>query len=227
MRALGIPSRGPVSLLVTVAVPALVAGGATASGADYVITPGDAQTVGFESKAPLETFQGRTHEVSGHLSLDPVSIGEAIDLEVRVDLASLDTGLGMRNRHMRENHLHTDRFPFATFRGGAVTEGGGTDLRDGEPHQLTVSGRLDLHGVDREVSISMTLLASSDDAGEAVRITCEFPVVLSDYDIPRPRFLFAKLGDVQRVFVEILAQVAPGEEAVPSDGEGTADHGVE
>ncbi|MBK9304990.1 MAG: YceI family protein [bacterium] len=41
-----------------------------------------------------------------------------------VDLAALDTGIGLRNRHMRENHLETDRFPQAVFRGARILKPG-------------------------------------------------------------------------------------------------------
>ena len=44
----------------------------------------------------------------------------------------------------------------------------------------------------------------------------EFPVSLEDHDIPRPRFLFAKLGQVQRVLVDIVAVPAPVDAGKPS-----------
>jgi len=194
-----------LAALVVAAAPAIDP--ARAGVMTYVIVPGETQTVGFESKAPLETFEGRTHVVTGHVALDPESVGDTVDLEVHVDMASLDTGLSMRNRHMRENHLHTDRFPFATFRGGAVTEGADARLADGEKHVVTVTGELDLHGVKREVAVPLELRlerTESEPDGQ-VRITATFPVALADHDIPRPRFLFAKLGEVQRVFVDLVA----------------------
>jgi hypothetical protein len=45
--------------------------------------------------------------------------------------------------------------------------------------------------------------AANADAG--LRITAEFPVALADHDISRPRFLFAKLGEVQKVYVDLSA----------------------
>ena len=38
------------------------------------------------------------------------------DIVVRVS----DTGIGMRNTHMRENHLETETYPVATFTGGRI-----------------------------------------------------------------------------------------------------------
>jgi polyisoprenoid-binding protein YceI len=210
----------------TLFILAVIVSASTAPGpghaAAWILDPGHAQTVGFRSKAPLETFEGSTHRVTGHVTLDPAAIGDSLEIEVRVDLASLDTGLAMRDRNMRENHLHTDRFPYATFHAGIVTDGAGTDLRDGEPHDIALSGTLDLHGVKRPVSVSLTVrLGAEGDAAPderhepRLRITTRFPVALADYDIPRPRFLFAKLAEVQLVSVDLVAD--PATDAFRSD----------
>ncbi|MBZ0268796.1 YceI family protein [bacterium] len=179
----------------------------------WVVSSGEGQLVGFHSKAPMESFDGTTHDVSGFVELDPAAIGDSLALGIRVDMASLDTGISMRNRHMRDNHLHTDRFPEAAFRGGRVTAGAGTDLRDGATHAVTVEGELELHGVTRPVTVELRLTlggggADAEEAAASLRVEADFPVALSDHDIPRPRFLFAKLGEVQRVYAKVTGTVA-------------------
>lgn len=71
-----------------------------------------------------------------------------------VDLASLDTGIGLRNRHMRENHLHTDEFPEAVFSGSMAWPAEIPSMEPGVEVELEFSGRLELHGVTRERTIS-------------------------------------------------------------------------
>lgn len=203
-----VPSRVlKPSIAVTVLLASLLSASAANAGRWWV-APGAGQQVGFHSKAPVESFDGRTDRVQGIVALDETSVGDSIAIEVRVDMASLDTGIGMRNRHMRDNHLHTDRFPEAVFRGGRVTSGAGVDLRDGEAHDLGVEGVLELHGVSRPVSLVLraTLVGIGEaDVTSGLRIATEFPVSLADYDIPRPQFLFAKLGEVQRVYADLIA----------------------
>jgi polyisoprenoid-binding protein YceI len=177
---------------------------ARVSADSWVVAPGETQTVGFRSKAPLESFEGSTHTVTGVITLDPEALGDEVAIEVRVDLTSIDTGISMRDRHMRENHLHTDRFPHATFRADSVTGGTGAVLTDGALHEVTVAGELDLHGVKRPVSVVLGLRMDED---RALHITSGFPVALADHDIPRPQFLFAKLGEVQQVFVKLEATI--------------------
>lgn len=203
-----------VALAASLPAPAALA-------ARWSVAPGEGQKVGFHSTAPMESFDGTTDQVRGFVELDEAAVGDSIGIEVRVDMASLDTGIGMRNRHMRENHLHTERFPEAVFRGGRVTAGAGTDLRDGASHEIAVAGQLDLHGVVKDATVTLTLTrgpageGKDGAAGDALRIAAEFPVALADHDIPRPRFLFAKLGEVQRVYVGLAA--AAGSAKAPSD----------
>jgi polyisoprenoid-binding protein YceI len=166
----------------------------------------------FESSAPMESFEGRTSQVSGVVDLDPAALGETFALTVEVDMTSLDTGIGMRNTHMRENHLHTERFPKAVFTAAKIVEGAGTSLLDGQPHALKVRGTMSLHGVDRTVELPLRVTRSESQGGPRLRIESSFEVSLADYGIPRPKFLVMKLNEVQKVHVELWA--LPGSAAV-------------
>ena len=73
-----------------------------------------AQRFTVESDADFENFIGQTHRVSGWMKFDPTTkrgLGK-----LTVDLASIDTGIEMRNEHMRaEGWLNTTAFPKAVF----------------------------------------------------------------------------------------------------------------
>ena len=183
----------------------LIAGSAMGSTVRFEAPPGsDATRVEFESRAPLETFHGRTDQASGHVILDPAALGDSIQVVVVVDMASLDTGINKRNQDMRENHLETDRFPTATFRGGRLVGDHPTVLPPDESVDLEVEGTFTLHGVGREVRWPVTLTYSAHGARPSIRVTSQFPVTLADHEIKRPRFLFMKLGETQQVTVDIL-----------------------
>lgn len=170
-----------------------------AAAAIYTISPGaEASRITFTSKAPMETFQGRTHEVSGTIEIAPGDGADTVRVRAVVPMATLETGITLRDRHMRENHLETDRFPEGRFEG----EGVAARAPEGGPGALTLRGTLTLHGVAREVEIPATW--STDASG--VRIEASFPVALADHAIPRPGFLAMKLGEVQRVDVSLRAE---------------------
>lgn len=194
------PTRCAARLAVLAAV--LAAGAAFAGPATYNVVAGDGTEVVFESKAPLESFEGRTSGVTGWCRFDADDLAAGVELEITVDLASFDTGLGKRNQHMRDNHLETDRFPQAFFRGGSVTATTPA-LAAGATSTVVLHGSLDLHGVKREAAVEVDL---SRDAGTGLAVAAEFIVKLSDHDIERPKFLVMKLADEQTVRVRLAME---------------------
>lgn len=180
----------------------LIAWTSVATATPYEIRPDDERNlVKFESKAPMESFEGKTRSVAGTITIDPQNPADGFRLEVRVDLATLDTGISLRNRHMRENHLETDEFPVATFRSEAIVEGGDVALEAAATRTILVEGILDLHGVARSVRIPIDLTVADDE----LTIESRFPVALADHDISRPGFLMMKLGETQTVVVHVVA----------------------
>ncbi len=172
----------------------------------FQITPGKPNLVRFESKAPLETFDGKTRAVRGHVRFDPQDLEAGLDVRVEVDLASFDTGIEIRNRHMRENHLETETFPTAVFEGGKILDPSRTRLGAGETVRFVVEGTLDLHGVEKPVRAPVEMSLENPDGALLVRVVTSFQIKLSDHDIKRPKFLVMKLDEVQRLSVELIAK---------------------
>jgi len=194
--------------LLVALTPALL-GVAPAGAARFTIAPGAGSEVRFDSKAPVESFSGRTDRVSGWVDCDPAALGDSVTIEVSVDLASLDTGIALRNQHMRENHLETDRYPRAVFRGGRLT-GAPSRLVPGETATLELAGELELHGVRRPLRLPVQVTLGDTDGGPRLRIEARFHVALAAHEIRRPQFLMLKLSDVQQVTLKLVAGGSPG-----------------
>ena len=195
-----------MSRLIQTALIASVLFAAPSYGARFVIKEGaKGNTVRFESKAPLESFEGTTDKVSGYVSLDPVRIGDSVTVYVEVDLASLDTGIEKRNRHMRENHLETEEYPTAVFRGATVLDPSATSLARGETVTFDVEGDFELHGVKRRLRTRVDVTRIETDGMETLLIASDFNIKLSDYAIERPKFLFMKLSEDQGVKFRVTA----------------------
>ncbi len=172
--------------------------------ARYQIQTGDQSEIVFKSKAPLEKFDGKTKELSGFFEADLSNLTGSVSLEVAIDLASFDTGKKKRNKHMRENHLETEKFPTAWFRAGHIKSSSKSSLAAGETVTLVLSGTLDLHGVKKDHDVNLTLKRSADNT---VTISGEFSVLLSEHAIERPKFLVMKLADEQLVVINLLARL--------------------
>jgi hypothetical protein len=148
------------------------------------------------------SFEAKTNALSGSVS-PGVSPGEQWTGELVVDLNTLDTGIALRTRHMRDEYLETDRGP--DFAGAVLM---GIHL-DGIPSDTlggkgVFGGRLRLHGVERPVKGQVELRR----AGRVVRVRASFPVVLADFGIAKPRYLGVGVKDQVTVQVAFEAESA-------------------
>ncbi len=210
-----------IRLVATMAVLAAGASlglGGVARAAQFLVKPGDGNRVVFASKAPVESFEGKTSRMEGRLTLEPANLGDSITVHLEVDLASLDTGIAKRNQHMRENHLETAKYPKAVFDGAALHGPAGAKLEPGRPVTFDVEGTFTLHGVSRRLRFRAEVTYATAGGGRAgksgsatgsgigtLTFRTEFPVALADYNIRRPQFLFLRLGETQQVRVSGVA----------------------
>lgn len=185
------------TLLILVA--AAIVGGAPASGVELQVDKTQKNLVKFTSHAQIETFSGTTDKIDGYviwpgdeLKPDTVPADNKVYFEVQLD--GLDTGIGLRNRHMRENYLETDKYPMARYTGTV----GKVDSSQSNANQVTTSGKFSIHGVDRPVTI--TGLVSKQ--GDHLRVTSGFDVKLTDYGIKVPSMMFLKLNEVIRIVLD-------------------------
>lgn len=189
--------------------PATLALPSAACGQEFLVALEKENRVRFVSDAPLEDFAGITGRIDGFLYLAGEGLGGSTDLSesefyFEVDLASLDTGIGLRNRHMRDNYLETDRFPMASF------EGQVSQLQSDESggYRASAHGMLSIHGVERERDVDC--LATR--VGIDLRIRCAFTVALSDHDIPIPKLMFMKIDEVMELDLDFFLSPAAGGE---------------
>ena len=177
-----------------------------ASAAEFLVEPGGGNKVVFVSRAASERFEGKTGKIEGKIVVNPDSLGDSITVHLEVDLESLDTGIGLRNKHMRENHLETKKYPKAVFDGARVLRPASA-FGPGKQTTFDVEGTFTLHGVSRRIKINVAATYSS--ARGRIAFQTVFPVALADYQISRPQFLWLKLADIQEVRVSAVATAAP------------------
>lgn len=137
-------------------------------------------------------FEAKSQAVSGEVAVGRESVGP-ITGSLSVDLRTLKTGIGMRDRHMRDNYLEVDNGPdFET----ATIENIQIEKLDGK---TTFSGILMLHGERRPVTGSATL--ERRDGGYTVQ--AEFPVRVSEHKINKPTYLGVGVRDEIRIKVAL------------------------
>jgi polyisoprenoid-binding protein YceI len=143
-------------------------------------------------------FEARTSSLTGSLALvtarPPVLRGE-----LSVDLTTLDTGIGLRNEHLRDKYLEVGR-------GDAFGKAVLTDIHMGDLDSSTFEGRtsftgaFSLHGAKSQVKGQADIRRD----GPAVRVEASFPVALTDYGIAKPQYLGVGVRTEVRVDVSLV-----------------------
>lgn len=131
----------------------------------------------------------------GEFKLEKAADAFLMTGEATMDLASFDTGIGMRDRHMKEKYLEVEKFKEAKLAFAAAKIPAAVMKTGGE---LKLDATLELHGVKKPVAVAMTIAG-----GEKARTTvAKFKIKLSDFAIDVPKFSGVTVADE----VEITAE---------------------
>jgi len=164
----------------------------------------------FTSEATLETIHGRTTSVAGTIDADPANANDS-KVNVTIDLTTLDTGISMRNDHMRNKFLQVEQFPKAEFK--SVSISGPKTVAPNKPADFTITGDMTIHGVTKRVSAPVRvvlipeseLTKSSRGPGDWIHATAEFAIKLSDFGIAVPQTLGMKLSNDIALKLDLFA----------------------
>lgn len=196
---------------------ALLAFSISALGAEkrFIIDdPGGRNIARFESKASLENIVGTTSAITGWVAFDPEDLSKNYAAEVAVDLATLKTGIEMRDGHLRsDKYLDTEKNPKATLKITKIDLGGRNSIKHGETAAIKASGLFTIHGVTKPVEITAKVgyfaenkeLAPMGYPGEILNVDGSFVVKSADFNIQRPQLLILKLADEVTVSVNFTA----------------------
>jgi hypothetical protein len=145
------------------------------------------------------TFVARTSALAG--TLTEAASPQPFDGTIVVDLTTLDSGIALRNEHLRDNYLEVGR---------------GTGYHDAVLSELKMSGvdprtfsgstnftgTLLLHGTKRSVAGT----ARVKREGGAARIEATFTVPVADYGIPKPTYLGVGVKNDVQIKVSFFAE---------------------
>ena len=143
------------------------------------------------------SFEARTKALSGDVGPAPQQAG-TLGGALLVKLDTLETGIGLRDHHLRDNYLE-------------VGKGAGYDVATLENIQLektdgksAFKGTLMLHGQKRQVSGMSTIHRHGDGT---IRVDAEFPLKVSEFSIPKPTYLGVGVRD--EIQVKVVFSAAP------------------
>ena len=153
----------------------------------------EASEITFRATSRLMNADGRFARFSGDVMADPVVLTGA-RVSLTIDAASLDTGIEMRDKHLRSSDFFdVERFPTVVFQSVRVEAAG---------RRATVVGRLTLHGVTREIAVPIDVQITS----AALVASGEFIVNRGEYAMNYNSFL-NPIGNEVRVAFTFRARV--------------------
>lgn len=135
----------------------------------------------------------------GTLTLDDKGLqGTA---QIALDL--FDTGISLRNRHLREKYLETGKYPNAKLKITALLLPGILRQTEMEAVDVPFEGVLDLHGKSKTINGLSRFTRSGDkfDMGFA------FSIQTSKFGIETPKFLKLTIAEEVKINVEVKAKL--------------------
>jgi polyisoprenoid-binding protein YceI len=103
-------------------------------------------------------------------------------VEIKVPLANLTTGIGLRDSHMRDKYLQVGTYPDARL----VVPRAALQLpADGADGDATGTGMMTLHGQSRPIAFHYKL----SRRGQKIAVTGDMPVNMNNFGITTPGYL--------------------------------------
>ncbi|HUM11548.1 MAG TPA: YceI family protein [Myxococcaceae bacterium] len=131
-------------------------------------------TAGFHGRGPGGfSLEGTTHQ----LRIED----DGTVLKIVVPLGGLQTGISLRDRHMREKYLEVEKYP------DAVLELPWSAVKlpeDGRTSEGTAPGKMSLHGQSHDVQVKYRIART----GNRYQVTGTVPLNITNYGIDVPSY---------------------------------------
>lgn len=102
---------------------------------------------GYAIKFSTDKVEGAFTDLRGQIAFDENNLDQS-SFDVAVAAASIETGIGLKNKHARsETWFNAERYPDITFRSATISK---------SPTGYETTGTLSLHGVKNPVTIPFT-----------------------------------------------------------------------
>lgn len=189
----------------------------TEGAAVFTIVP-EESLVSFELDEELmgqpKTVVGTTNQVTGQISVNTAAPSESEIGTIEVNVRTLETDSGMRDRAIRGQILQSaqDEFEFAHFTPTEIT-GMPESVTVGEPFSFQVTGDFTLRGITQPVTFDVTVTAVSEDRLEG---SAQTTVTREMYDLNIPNVpSVANVEEEVLVTINFVAVSSAGAEATP------------
>ena len=153
----------------------------------------------FYSHTAVEDIEADNHQVNSIIDF------ETGDMAFSLLMKGFEFEKALMEEHFNEKYVESEKYPKAIFEGKLATDQVPNPDKAGTT-TVTVTGKLTLHGVTRDVSATGSLTA--DGAG-TVQAKATFYVDPDDYDIRIPGVVKEKIADSMEITVDVTLKPLP------------------
>ncbi len=140
----------------------------------------------FYASSTFGNFSGETNSIEGNITWESEDTLRRSQIYFEVPLDSIDTGIGLRNNHMRNKYLETDKYPKAIYEGQIIEW-----KKTGENvYLIESSGTLNIHGTEKSFPLKATLAKTQ----EGYRLMANFKLDITNFNIEQPKFLLTSMN---------------------------------
>ncbi len=143
---------------------------------------GDKGAVSFFSKSPLEDIEAKNNRIVAVMNTN------SKDIQIQIVIKGFVFKSALMQEHFNENYMESEKFPLSTFK-GKINEV--VDYTKDGVTKVTASGKLDMHGVTKEVTLNGTITVKEN----TVTIDARFQVKLEDYNIKVPSLYVKNIAE--------------------------------
>lgn len=144
--------------------------------------------VSFFSDAAIEDIAAHNAKASAIFDSSSGSVAFVIPV------SEFQFAKALMQEHFNEKYMETEKFPKATFQGNMM----GFKASATGTQNVTATGKLNIHGVTREVSIPGTLVQQDNK----ILMKTKFMVALADYKVTIPRMMWQKIAEQVEVSLD-------------------------
>jgi polyisoprenoid-binding protein YceI len=135
-------------------------------------------SVTFSIRHLMSRVRGEMKITEGWIATDGDDLRRA-RVEVTLDAATINTGVAMRDNHLRsaDGHFDVEHYPTITFTS--------TKIEGSDPSNFTVIGALTIHGVTKSVGLRSSFSGQGKDAygKQRVAFSAETAINRKDYNL--------------------------------------------
>ena len=147
--------------------------------------------ISFSAETSMENIEAKNVKSSSMLNT------KANQLVFQIPIRAFKFEKNLMEEHFNENYLESEKYPKASFNGN-INEA--VDLSKDGTYEVTATGKLLIHGVEKERTLSGIIIKR----GNEISVAGEFKIMLADHQIKIPKVVIANIPEEIDVKVSVV-----------------------